>query len=118
MATSLSCRERDIRWLRVDRAYSRLTSTSPSVSRENLGAYFLLQNFPDLRSRQVRPDVHLLRRLDAADTPFDEMNELFDVQRAAWTTAATLSPHFASGRPKTALSIARLVISKITAAPV
>src|ERR1700693_5973067 len=53
------------------------------VARKNLGANFLLQDFPHLRTRQLGPDVHLLRRLDAADAPFDESDELFDAQRAA-----------------------------------
>src|ERR1700727_1438695 len=52
------------------------------LARKNRGANFLLQDFSNLRARQVGPDVHLLRRFDAADTSFDEMNELFDVERA------------------------------------
>src|ERR1700690_4395873 len=69
--------------LQISLAFEIAAEASIFLAQKNFGANFLLQDFPDLRTRQVGPDVDLLRRLDAADAPLDEMNELFDVQRAA-----------------------------------
>src|SRR5271170_3918149 len=69
--------------LEISLAFDIAAEISLFLARKNLGANFLFQDFSDLRTRQVGPDVHLLRRLDAADTPLDETNKLFGGQRAA-----------------------------------
>jgi hypothetical protein len=55
--------------LQISLAFGIAAGISIFLARKNLGANFLLQDFSDLPTRQVGPDVHLLRRLDAADTP-------------------------------------------------
>ena len=53
--------------LQISFAFDLAAKISILLARKNFGANFLLQDFSDLRTRQVRPDVHLLGRFDAAD---------------------------------------------------
>ena len=50
---------------------------------ENFGANFLFQDLSDFRTRQLRPNVHLLGRFDTANPRFDKGYDLFGSQMSA-----------------------------------